>query len=222
MKQPLIIAPSLLSARMTHLGEEAKAVLAAGADWLHFDVMDNHFVPNLTLGAMFCQALREDGISAPIDVHLMVSDAKRLIEDFAKAGASSISIHIEAEHEPKPLLARIRALGLQAAIALNPKTPVEQVIPYLADIDMLLIMSVNPGFGGQSFMASSLEKLAQARQLIDESGHTIRLQVDGGINLDTIQQAYTAGADTFVAGSAIFNQNKDSETIRAFREVLGQ
>lgn len=213
MKQSTIIAPSLLSANFAHLGRDAKAVLADGAQWLHFDVMDNHFVPNLTLGAMVCQALRDDGITAPIDVHLMVQPVERLINDFAKAGATRITIHAEATPHVDRHLQQIRDLGCKAGLAFNPSTPLAIAAEVLDKLDLILIMSVNPGFGGQKFIPHALEKIKQARKLIDQQNNIIRLEVDGGINLDNIQSISAAGADTFVAGSAIFHAEDRKKTI---------
>ncbi|MES2203983.1 MAG: ribulose-phosphate 3-epimerase [Pseudomonadota bacterium] len=205
MKQSTIIAPSLLAANFAHLGRDAKNVLDAGAQWLHFDVMDNNFVPNLSIGPMVCQALRDDGITAPIDVHLMVENVDNLIQAFAKAGATYISIHAEATPHLDRHLQQIRDLGCKAGLVFNPSTPIACAQHVLDKLDLILIMSVNPGFGGQTFIPATLKKIEQARAMIDQSGREIRLSVDGGITLDTIKSCSDAGADTFVAGSAIFN-----------------
>ena len=199
-----IIAPSILSANFAKLGAEVDAVLAAGADWVHFDVMDNHYVPNLTIGPLVCEALRKHGIKAPIDVHLMVEPVDRIIPDFAKAGASLISFHPEASRHVDRTIQLIKSVGCQAGLVLNPATPIHVLEHVLEQLDLVLIMSVNPGFGGQSFIPSALEKLRRVRQLIDASGRTIRLEIDGGVKVDNIAQIAAAGADTFVAGSAIF------------------
>ncbi len=204
MKQNTVLAPSLLSANFAQLGADAKGVLASGAQWLHFDVMDNHFVPNLTIGPMVCQALRDDGITAPIDVHLMVSNPENLIHAFAKAGASYITIHAEATPHIDRYLQQIRDLGCKAGLAFNPSTPIHAAQYVLDKLDLILVMSVNPGFGGQQFIPSVLEKIHQARYMIDQSKRPIRLSVDGGINFETIRLASDAGADTFVAGYTVF------------------
>ena len=200
------IAPSILAADFARLGEEVETVLAAGADIVHFDVMDNHYVPNLTIGPMVCKALRDYGITAPIDVHLMVSPVDRIIGDFAEAGASYITFHPEASEHVDRSLQLIKDAGCQAGLVFNPATPLDAASYVMDKIDMLLLMSVNPGFGGQSFIPTTLSKLAEARELIDSVAHDIRLEVDGGISVQNIAEVAAAGADTFVAGSAIFNQ----------------
>ncbi|NLB13896.1 MAG: ribulose-phosphate 3-epimerase [Gammaproteobacteria bacterium] len=215
-----IIAPSILSADFARLGEEVEAVLAAGADWVHFDVMDNHYVPNLTIGPMVCQALRKHGITAPIDVHLMVQPVDALVPEFAKAGANTISFHPEASAHVHRTIQLIRTQGCQPGIVLNPATPLEVLDWVLDDIDLVLVMSVNPGFGGQAFIPSALEKLRQIRERIDRSGRDIHLQVDGGVKIDNIGEIALAGADTFVAGSAIFGADDYSATIAAMREEI--
>ncbi|MFU8820839.1 MAG: ribulose-phosphate 3-epimerase [Gammaproteobacteria bacterium] len=214
------IAPSILSADFARLGEEVDAVLEAGADMVHFDVMDNHYVPNLTIGPMVCEALRNWGIEAPIDVHLMVKPVDGLIESFAKAGASWITFHPEASGHVDRSLQLIRDLGCRSGLVFNPGTPLHW-LDYLADkVDMVLIMSVNPGFGGQKFIRSALRKIAEARQIIDDSGLPIRLEVDGGVKVDNIAEIARAGADTFVAGSAIFGSSDYASTITAMRREL--
>jgi len=200
-----IIAPSILSANFAKLGEEVDAVLAAGADWVHFDVMDNHYVPNLTIGPMVCEALRKHGVTAPIDVHLMVKPVDRIVPDFAAAGASLISFHPEASEHVHRTVQLIRSLGCRAGLVLNPATPVEVLDWVLEDLDLVLLMSVNPGFGGQAFIPSALDKLRAVRAMIDKTGKPIRLEIDGGVKADNIREIAAAGADTFVAGSAIFN-----------------
>ncbi len=215
-----IIAPSILSADFARLGEEVEAVLAAGADWVHFDVMDNHYVPNLTIGPMVCQALRKHGITAPIDVHLMVQPVDALVPEFAKAGANTISFHPEASAHVHRTIQLIRTQGCQPGIVLNPATPLEVLDWVLEEIDLVLVMSVNPGFGGQAFIPSALEKLRQIRERIDRSGRDIHLQVDGGVKIDNIGEIALAGADTFVAGSAIFGADDYSATIAAMREEI--
>jgi len=217
-----LIAPSILSADFARLGEEVTSVLEAGADVVHFDVMDNHYVPNLTIGPMVCGALRNHGITAPIDVHLMVSPVDQMIVDFAKAGASYITFHPEATGHIDRSLQLIRDHGCKAGLAFNPATPLH-CLEYLMDkLDVILLMSVNPGFGGQKFIPSTLHKLTQVRKLIDESGHKIRLEVDGGVGVQNIREIAEAGADMFVAGSAIFNSEDYAETIKAMRNELGQ
>ncbi|HET7651275.1 MAG TPA: ribulose-phosphate 3-epimerase [Gammaproteobacteria bacterium] len=214
------IAPSILSADFARLGEEVDAVLAAGADMVHFDVMDNHYVPNLTIGPVVCEALRKYGVTAPIDVHLMVKPVDRLIGDFAKAGASYITFHPEASEHIDRSLQLIRDSGCKAGLVFNPATPLDYLEYVMDRLDMVLIMSVNPGFGGQSFIPSSLAKLRAARALIDRSGRDIRLEVDGGVKVDNIREIAAAGADTFVAGSAIFGARDYKAVIKAMRDEL--
>ena len=217
-----LIAPSILSADFARLGEEVDAVLDAGADVIHFDVMDNHYVPNLTIGPMVCEALRNYNISAPIDVHLMVTPVDDLILQFAKAGASYISFHPEATLHPDRSLQLVRDQGCKSGLVFNPGTPID-CLEYLIDkVDVILLMSVNPGFGGQKFLSSTLKKLVKVRKIIDDVGLPIRLEVDGGIGIENIKQIADAGADMFVAGSAIFNSSDYSATIKAMREKLGQ
>ncbi|AMO69289.1 MAG: ribulose-phosphate 3-epimerase [Zhongshania aliphaticivorans] len=214
------IAPSILSANFACLGAEVDAVLEAGADIVHFDVMDNHYVPNLTIGPMVCKALRKHGVKAPIDVHLMVSPVDRMIADFAEAGASIITFHPDATTHVDRSLQMIRDAGCKAGLVLNPAVGPD-VLKYVMDkLDMILLMSVNPGFGGQSFIPSTLDKIKEVRALIDASGRDIRLEVDGGISAKNIAQVAAAGADTFVAGSAIFNGGDYSETIEKMRNEL--
>ena len=215
--QPPVIAPPILSANFARLGEEVDAVLAAGADWVHFDVMDNHYVPNLTIGPLVCDALRRHGVTAPIDVHLMVEPVDRTVPDFAKAGASLISFHPEASKHVHRTIQLIRAEGCQAGLVLNPATPVEVLDYVLDELDLVLLMSVNPGFGGQAFIPSTLEKLRRVRERIDASGRAIRLEIDGGVKPDNIGGIAAAGADTFVAGSAIFGQPDYADVVRRMR-----
>lgn len=220
--QPFMIAPSILSADFARLGEDVERVLAAGADTVHFDVMDNHYVPNLTIGPMVCSALREYGIKAPIDVHLMVKPVDRIIGDFIEAGADYITFHPEASEHIDRSLQLIKQGGCKAGLVFNPATPLD-VLKYVLDkVDMVLLMSVNPGFGGQSFIPGTLDKLREARALIDDSGLPIRLQVDGGVNVQNIKQIAEAGADTFVAGSAIFNAPDYAQVISAMRAELAE
>jgi ribulose-phosphate 3-epimerase len=220
--QPTVIAPSILSADFARLGEEVDAVLAAGADWVHFDVMDNHYVPNLTIGPMVCEALRKHGVTAPIDVHLMVEPVDRLVPDFAKAGATDISFHPEASRHVHRTIQLIKAQGCRAGLVLNPATPVDVLDWVLDEVDMVLLMSVNPGFGGQSFIPSTLEKLRRVRAMIDRSGRNIRLEIDGGVKPDNIGEIAAAGADTFVAGSAIFGQADYAQVIARMRDAVAQ
>lgn len=215
-----LIAPSILSANFARLGEEVDAVLAAGADWVHFDVMDNHYVPNLTIGPMVCAALRKHGVTAPIDVHLMVSPVDRIVGDFAQAGATWISFHPEASAHVHRTVQLIRSHGCRPGLVLNPATPVDVLDYVLDDLDLVLVMSVNPGFGGQAFIPSALRKLAEIRARIAASGRDVRLEVDGGIKPDNIADAAKAGADTFVAGSAIFGKPDYAKEIAAMREAV--
>ena len=219
MLQPWI-APSILSADFARLGEEGRAVLDAGADIIHFDVMDNHYVPNLTIGPLVCEALRKHGVTAPIDVHLMVEPVDRIVPDFAKAGASLISFHPEASRHVHRTIQLIKAQGCQAGLVLNPATPVEVLDYVLDDLDLVLLMSVNPGFGGQSFIPSTLDKLRVVRERIGRSGKAIRLEVDGGVKPDNIGEIARAGADTFVAGSAIFGQPDYAKVIAAMKAAV--
>ncbi|MDQ1090889.1 ribulose-phosphate 3-epimerase [Xanthomonas sacchari] len=215
-----LISPSILSADFARLGEEVDAVLRAGADWIHFDVMDNHYVPNLTIGPMVCQALRKHGVTAPIDVHLMVEPVDRLIPDFAEAGASIISFHPEASRHVHRSIQLIKSHGCKAGLVLNPATPVDILDWVLDDLDLVLVMSVNPGFGGQAFIPSALDKLRAIRARIDASGKPIRLEIDGGVKPDNIAAIAAAGADTFVAGSAIFNAPDYAEVIARMRAAV--
>ena len=219
-RQSPIIAPSILSANFARLGEEVDAVVAAGAEWIHFDVMDNHYVPNLTIGPLVCEALRKHGVTAPIDVHLMVKPVDRIVPDFAKAGASLISFHPEASEHIDRTIGLIHECGCKAGLVFNPATPLDYLDYVLDKLDLVLIMSVNPGFGGQSFIPAALEKLRRARELIDRSGRTIRLEVDGGVKVDNIADIAKAGADTFVAGSAIFGQKDYRAVIAAMHKAI--
>jgi ribulose-phosphate 3-epimerase len=215
-----LIAPSILSANFARLGEEVDKVLADGADWVHFDVMDNHYVPNLTIGPLVCEALRKHGVTAPIDVHLMVKPVDRIIPDFAKAGASYISFHPEASEHVDRTIQLIHASGCKAGLVFNPATPLNYLDHVLGSLDLVLIMSVNPGFGGQSFIPGALDKLRRVRQLIDASGRDIRLEIDGGVKAENIGEIAAAGADTFVAGSAIFNAPDYADVIRRMRAAV--
>ena len=222
------IAPSILSADFARLGEEVDNVLAAGADIVHFDVMDNHYVPNLTIGPLVCEALRKHGVKAPIDVHLMVKPVDRIIPDFAAAGASYITFHPEASEHVDRTLQLIKNEGCKCGLVFNPATPLDYLKYTLDKVDMVLLMSVNPGFGGQSFIKSALDKLREARKLIDASGRNIRLEIDGGVKVDNIREIAEAGADTFVAGSAIFGAGKDGDknrynsVVKAMRDELAK
>jgi ribulose-phosphate 3-epimerase len=215
-----VIAPSILSADFARLGAEVDAVVAAGAEFIHFDVMDNHYVPNLTIGPMVCAALRKYGVTAAIDVHLMVEPVDHLIGEFAQAGASYITFHPEASRHVDRSLQLIRDLGCKAGLVFNPATSLDALRYVLDKVDMVLLMSVNPGFGGQSFIPSALAKLAEARRMIDASGYPIRLEIDGGVKTDNIREIAAAGADTFVAGSAIFNSRDYAATIAAMRAEI--
>ena len=218
--QPYLIAPSILSADFARLGDDVAAVLQAGADVVHFDVMDNHYVPNLTIGPMVCKALRNYGITAPIDVHLMVEPVDSLVPQFAEAGASIITFHPEASRHVDRTLQLIKSYGCQAGLVFNPATPLSYLDYVLDKVDVVLLMSVNPGFGGQKFIPATLDKLAAARQLIEQSGRPIRLEIDGGVTVDNIAEIAAAGADMFVAGSAIFNSPDYAQTIAKMRQQL--
>ena len=223
-----LIAPSILSADFARLGEEVDNVLASGADIVHFDVMDNHYVPNLTIGPLVCEALRKHGITAPIDVHLMIKPVDRIVPDFASAGASYITFHPEASEHVDRTLQLIASEGCKAGLVFNPATPLDVLQHVIDKVDMILLMSVNPGFGGQSFLPSALDKLRKARKLIDESGRNIRLEIDGGVKVENIGEIHAAGADTFVAGSAIFGAARDQDpnrydtVISAMRNALAE
>jgi len=216
------IAPSILSADFARLGEEVDNVLIAGADVVHFDVMDNHFVPNLTIGPLVCEALRNHGVTAPIDVHLMVEPVDRIIPDFAKAGASMITFHPEATRHIDRSLQMVRDAGCKSGLVFNPATPLSYLDYVMDKVDIILLMSVNPGFGGQSFIPATLDKLREVRKLIDDSGYDIRLQVDGGVKVDNIGEIKAAGADMFVAGSAIFNQPDYKKVIDEMRAEMAK
>ncbi|TLY64374.1 MAG: ribulose-phosphate 3-epimerase [Gammaproteobacteria bacterium] len=215
------IAPSILSADFARLGAEVDAVLAAGADLIHFDVMDNHYVPNLTIGPLVCEALRKHGVAAPIDVHLMIRPVDRIVPDFAAAGATYITFHPEASEHVDRTIEIIREHGCKPGLVFNPATPLEYLDYTLEKLDLVLIMSVNPGFGGQKFIATALRKLTEARRRIETSGRAVRLEVDGGVKVDNIRSVAHAGADTFVAGSAIFGSKDYAQTIRAMRAEIG-
>lgn len=221
-RQPFLIAPSILSADLARLGEDVAEVLKAGGDIIHFDVMDNHFVPNLTFGPAICKALRDYGITAEIDVHLMVKPVERLIPDFAKAGANYITFHPEATDHIDRTLQMIRDHGCKSGLVFNPATPPSYLDYVMDKVDMILLMGVNPGFGGQKFIPATLEKLQEARRRIDKSGYPIRLEIDGGVKIDNIAEIAAAGADTFVAGSAIFDQPNYKAVIDQMRRELAQ
>lgn len=221
MKQSSIISPSILSADFARLGEDTQAVLDAGADWVHFDVMDNHFVPVLTIGPMVCKALRNFGITAPIDVHLMVQPVDDLVVQFADAGASMITFHPEATIHVDRTISLIKENGCQAGLVFNPTTPLNILDWTLEQLDMILLMSVNPGFGGQSFIPYVMDKIGQVREMIDASGRDIRLEIDGGVTVTNIGSLAEAGVDTFVSGSAIFGTDDYAETIAKMRKSIG-
>jgi ribulose-phosphate 3-epimerase len=220
--QPAWIAPSILSANFAKLGEEVDAVLKAGADVVHFDVMDNHYVPNLTIGPLVCEALRKHGVTAPIDVHLMVSPVDRIVPDFAAAGATFISFHPEAVEHVDRTIELIREQGCKPGLVFNPATPLSYLDYTLEKLDLVLIMSVNPGFGGQKFIPTALRKLREARERIDASGRNVRLEIDGGVKVDNIGEIARAGADMFVAGSAIFGAKDYAATVKAMREQISK
>jgi ribulose-phosphate 3-epimerase len=220
--QPAWIAPSILSANFARLGEEVDAVLRAGADIVHFDVMDNHYVPNLTIGPLVCEALRKHGVTAPIDVHLMVRPVDRIVPDFAAAGATYITFHPEASEHVDRTIELIREHGCKPGLVFNPATPLSWLDYTLEKLDLVLLMSVNPGFGGQKFIRSSLAKLTEARRRITATGKPIRLEIDGGVKVDNIGEIARAGADTFVAGSAIFGSKDYQKTVREMREQIGR
>lgn len=222
MKKDNFIAPSILSANFAKLGEEVDNVLNAGADIIHFDVMDNHYVPNLTIGPLVCEALRNHGVTAPIDVHLMVKPVDRIIPDFASAGASYITFHPEASEHIDRTISLIKESGCKAGLVFNPATPLNHLDHVIDQLDMVLLMSVNPGFGGQSFIPETLEKLRVVRDLIDSRNLRTRLEIDGGVKIENIKEIASAGADTFVAGSAIFNTNDYKKTIDKMRSELAQ
>ena len=218
--QSTVIAPSILSANFARLGEEVDNVLRAGADWVHFDVMDNHYVPNLTIGPLVCEALRKHGVTAPIDVHLMIEPVDRIVPDFAKAGASMITFHPEASRHVHRTIQLIKSHGCQAGVVLNPATPIEVLDYVIEELDMVLVMSVNPGFGGQAFIPSALDKLRRIRERIDRTGKPIRLEIDGGVKPENIAEIAAAGADTFVAGSAIFGQPDYADVVRRMKDAV--
>src|ERR1700760_4920303 len=219
-RQSTVIAPSILSANFARLGEEVDKVLDAGADWVHFDVMDNHYVPNLTIGPLFCEALRKHGVTVPIDVHLMVKPVDRIIPDFAAAGATFISFHPEATEHIDRTIGLIHEHGCKAGMVFNPATPLDYLDYTLEKLDMVLLMSVNPGFGGQKFIPSALHKLQQARKRLDAIDRPVRLEIDGGVKVDNIEAIARAGADTFVAGSSVFGRRVYAQTIRALQDGI--